>query len=201
MRLLFAVVLFSATAVSAAEIDLSKVYSDGMPGTANIQDLEPEFDGAGVSDEEARKRSAYYRLGFCLVKHVAQSPGPIAVVPGRGRKALAHVADVYCNEQQFQLHSGDAATIGFCTGLTANDITITGVKQDNAVVTIQIEITPRSNANLQAFTALIPVTLPEGDRLEIRYSISRPSPPRMKPAAAKAEAVLCTPRTLLLESP
>jgi hypothetical protein len=198
MRLLF-VLLFSATAVSAAEIDLSKVHSNGMPGTADIRDLEPEFDGAAVSDEEARKRSAYYRLGFCLTKHVAQSPGPIAVVPGRGRKAMAHVADVYCKEQRFQLQPGDEATIGFCTGLTANDITITGVKQDDAVVTIQIEITPRMTTNLTAYIALIPITLPEGDRLEIRYSISRPAPPRLKPSDAKSEAVLCTARTLLLE--
>jgi hypothetical protein len=196
MRVL--ILLLFAVPCAADEIPLSEIWSNGMPGTANIQDLEPEFDGAGVSDEEARKRSAYYRLGFCLVKHIAQSPGEIAVVPGRGRKALAHVADVYCNEQRFQLQPGDQATIGFCTGLTGNDITLTGVSQDDSVVTIQIEITPRMTANLSASIALIPVTLPEGDRLEIRYSISRPAT-RMKPADAKSEAVLCTPRTLLLE--
>lgn len=200
MCLLFAL-LFSATAVSAAEIDLSKVHTNGMPGTADIRDLEPEFNGRGVSDEEARKRSAYYRLGFCLSKLVNKSPGPIAVVPGRERKALAQIADVYCNEQRFQLQPNGEATIGFCTGLTANDITITGVSQDDALVTLQIEIKPRSTANLSASIALVPVTLPAGDRLEIRYAICRPTPPRLKPADAKSEAVLCTPRTLLLDSP
>lgn len=197
MRLL--VLLLMAVSCAAEEIDLSKVHSNGMPGTADIRDLEPEFDGRGVSDEEARQRSAYYRLGFCLSKHVNKSPGPIAVVPGQGRKALAQIADVYCNEQQFQLHSGNEATIGFCTGLTANDITITGIKQEGPVVTLEVEITPRSTANLSAAIALIPVTLPTGDRLEICYSISRPATPRLKPASAKSETVLCTARTLLLE--
>lgn len=159
-------------------IPLDKIWGFEMPGTRDVQELEPSVFGDGINSlpkDEADKRkqdSLLYQIysGADLLKARSITAGPAAepafAVRGAGIEALRETNSVLVGHQLplAQFTPEDEVTAIFFSHQADKFVHLQEVSRSGNVVTIRYQFVPHAAKNLTSHFALIPLgKLPVGE--------------------------------------
>jgi hypothetical protein len=205
-------------AEEAVEIPLGEVWAYGMPGTRDVQELEPEAYG-----REARSLSEseqFERINKSIIQQIRQSlqlesnsdaqgrkkPGKAFAVVGTGREALIEAKTILSGrkEPQTSFPADSKLSIVFYSLEAGSYVHLTSVDRQGNRLYIHFQFVPHFTAEVSSHFALIPVAdLPSGkievpivqEPMKDEYGIRK----EPKINSDWQEQVICKPFSFIIE--
>jgi hypothetical protein len=155
----------------AKEIPLSGIWALQMPGTKNVQDLEPEHYGKsqqGLSEEERLEHlteSLTYQIPQIINQKVESKPiGEGFVVTGSGKKALSNVKSALESGAPETLPANTELALFFYAREFGSRVHLKHVERSENDITIEFAFVSHGLKMMSNHFALIPLgKLPPGE--------------------------------------
>lgn len=160
--------LFSSPAL-AEEIPLKSVWALNMPGTIDVQKLDPEVELHKLSRQEAIKATPTLRI-VSLLRHrpkEGEQAGPAFVVEGVGEEALKNAEAVLTKRRRdpprYFPPDKDLSVVFYA--FSSYRVRIESIDKEEKQIVVKYRLVPHNDAKMTTHFALIPIgKLSEGTK-------------------------------------
>ena len=169
MRALLITLLF-ATSAQAEEIPLKSIWALSMPGTIDVQKLNPKVDLSKLSRQEATKALPTRRIVSVLSRHrpkEGEQAGPAFVVEGVGEEALKNAEAVLTKQRRDppRYFPPDKELSLVFYAFSAYRVHIESIDKEEKQIVVKYRRIPHLDMKMTTHFALIPIgKLSEGTK-------------------------------------
>ncbi len=142
----------------AERIPLDRIWALDMPGTQDVQELDPRKD-VHVKDMTAVAKICRSIMDRTYRTKERPKAGPCFLVPGEGKEALRNATKVLVDNAlpEKTLPAGEKFSLVFYSHPAPGDAVLHSVRHSGEHVTVRFQVVTRQSANVSVHFALIPL--------------------------------------------